>query len=123
MDLYELLEILTEGHTWSYEGRKADALQLIRDLKAINAFGTVVAGTSANAHQHQWVDQFSNDMKWARCAVCQGETVKVPYMGRWREWKRVLTSCRTTRATMTRKMRSTAATAANCGKTVPVTFR
>lgn len=83
MDLYELLEILTEGHTWASEGRKADALQLIRDLRAINAFGTVVAGTSANAHEHRWVNQYSDGMRWGKCNICQGETVKVPYMGRW----------------------------------------
>jgi hypothetical protein len=80
VNLYELLNILVEGHTWNHEGRKADALQLIRDLESVNALGTVVGYTEANAHAHVWVNQASSTHRWMKCSLCQGETVKVPYM-------------------------------------------
>lgn len=80
MNLYELLTILVEGHTWNHEARKADALQLLRDLEAIGALGTVVGYTETTAHEHVWQPKTTDQVRWMECSVCHGETIKIPYV-------------------------------------------
>ena len=74
MDFYELMEILIEGHTWNNEQRKADALGVVRELKAMNAFGTLTGTVAVTKHDHVMVWQYTNGTKWQECSYCHEKT-------------------------------------------------
>jgi hypothetical protein len=84
MDFYELLTKLVENTVIGEPNQKA-ALEVIKTLKGVNAFGTVVAGTMSESvgtpHIHQKVTQWDgmNAGKLVdKCDTC-GERLCNPY--------------------------------------------
>jgi hypothetical protein len=62
MDFYELLSVLVDNTVIGEPNQKA-AREVIKNLKGVNAFGTVVAGTVSESegtpHAHNWQTQWS----------------------------------------------------------------
>jgi hypothetical protein len=83
MDFYEVIEILIEGHTWNNEGRKADALEVVKQLRTLNALGTVTAQTDVAVHEHAWAWQYNGGypdaIRWQVCTVCGKKMEPEPF--------------------------------------------
>jgi hypothetical protein len=93
MDFYDMLERLVDNSTMGEPNQKA-AREVIKTLKGVNAFGTVVAGSVSESqeppHVHQketrW-DTFNQGKLIDICRVCD-EKLSPPYDASWqgRKW-------------------------------------
>jgi hypothetical protein len=93
MDFYNLLSKIVENSTIP-EPDKVAAREVLRNLKGVNAFGTVVAGTQSETeeipHVHdketQW-DKMNTGKLVDVCRIC-GERLTSPYDPSWqgRKW-------------------------------------
>jgi hypothetical protein len=93
MDFYSLLEKLVDNTVMGEPNQKA-AREVIRNLKGVNAFGTVVAGTVSESQEPPHVHD--KETRWDTghtgkvidvCRICE-EKMSPPYDPSWqgRKW-------------------------------------
>lgn len=93
MDFYDLLTALVDNTVLGEPNQKA-AREVIKTLKGVNAFGTVVAGTQSETqtppHAHRKVTQWHKYEPSKLVDVCTecGEELCKPYEPTWqsRKW-------------------------------------
>lgn len=73
MTIYEVLERLIIGPVFRSDEEQA-AVQVIHDLRDMNAFGTVAAQTDLATHECRIVAPFAQAGKfWPYCSICGKE--------------------------------------------------